>query len=108
MRAVDPRLLRQSRTARGYLVVTVLLGVTVTGLILAQAALIAHALATAARGTGAGALAGTLALLLAVIAARGAAVYGGEVAALRAAARVKSQLRRTLTAHCLRLGPAWS
>jgi ATP-binding cassette subfamily C protein CydD len=84
---------------------------TVTGLILAQAALIAHTLATAARGTGVfagtGALAGTLALLLAVVAARGAAVYGGEVAALRAAARVKSQLRRELTAHCLRLGPAW-
>jgi ATP-binding cassette subfamily C protein CydD len=85
----------------------VLLGLAGTGLILAQAALLAHALATAARGTGAGALAGTLALLLAVVAARGAAAYGGEAAALRAAARVKSQLRRKLTAHCLRLGPAW-
>jgi thiol reductant ABC exporter CydD subunit len=85
----------------------VLLGLAGTGLILAQAALLAHALATAARGTGAGALAGTLALLLAVVAGRGAAAYGGEVAALRAAARVKSQLRRQLTAHCLRLGPAW-
>jgi thiol reductant ABC exporter CydD subunit len=111
MRAVDPRLLRQSRTAKGYLVVAVLFGVAVTGLILAQAALVAHALATAARGPGtgafAGALAGTLALLLAVVTARGAAAYGGEVAALRAAAQVKSQLRRKLTAHCVRLGPAW-
>ena len=26
---------------------------------------------------------------------------------MRAAARVKSQLRRTLIGHCLRLGPAW-
>jgi ATP-binding cassette, subfamily C, bacterial CydD len=85
----------------------VLLGLAVTGLILAQAALLAHALATAARGTGASALAATLVLLLAVVVARGAAVYGGEAAALRAAARVKSQLRRKLTAHCLRLGPAW-
>lgn len=85
----------------------VLLGLAVTGLIVAQAALLAHALAAAARGTGATALAGTLALLLAVVTARGAAAYGGEVAALRAAARVKSQLRRKLTAHCLRLGPAW-
>ena len=33
--------------------------------------------------------------------------YGGEVAALRAAAAVKSQLRRALTARSLRLGPAW-
>jgi ATP-binding cassette subfamily C protein CydD len=107
MRAVDPRLLRHARAARGYLVATVLLGLAVTGLILAQAVLLAHALATAARGTGASALAGTLAVLLAVVAARGAAAYGGEAAALRAAARVKSQLRRKLTAHCLRLGPAW-
>jgi ATP-binding cassette subfamily C protein CydD len=107
MRAVDPRLLRHARAARGYLVVTVLLGLAVTGLILAQAALLAHALAAAALGTGAAALAGTLVLLFGVVLARGAAAYGGEAAALRAAATVKSQLRRKLTAHCLRLGPAW-
>jgi ATP-binding cassette subfamily C protein CydD len=107
MRAVDPRLLRHARAARGYLVVAVLLGLAVTGLILAQAALLAHALAAAALGTGATALAVTLVLLLGVVLARGAAAYGGEAAALRAAARVKSQLRRKLTGHCLRLGPAW-
>ncbi len=108
MKAVDPRLLRHARAAKSYLVVTVLLGLAVTGLILAQAALLAHALATAALGTGATALAGTLVLLLGVVAARGAAAYGGEAAALRAAARVKSQLRRKLIGHCLRLGPAWA
>jgi thiol reductant ABC exporter CydD subunit len=107
MRAVDPRLLRHARAARRYLAVTVLLGLAVTGLILAQAALVAHALATAARGTGAAALAVTLVLLLGVVLARGAAAYGGETAALRAAAQVKSQLRRKLTGHCLRLGPTW-
>src|SRR5215469_3003458 len=107
MRAVDPQLLRHARGARACLVVTVLLGLVVTGLILAQAALLAHALAAAARGTGATALAVTLVLLLGVVVARGAAAYGGEAAALRAAARVKSQLRRKLTGHCLRLGPAW-
>jgi len=107
MRAVDPRLLRHARAARGYLIVTVLLGLAVTGLILAQAALLAHGLAAAARGTGAAALAGTLVVLLGVVVARGAAAYGGEAAALRAAARIKSQLRRQLTGHCLRLGPAW-
>jgi ATP-binding cassette, subfamily C, bacterial CydD len=107
MRAVDPRLLTHARAARSYLIATVLLGLAVTGLIVAQAALLAHALAAAALGTGAPALAGTLLVLLAVVAARGAAAYGGEAAALRAAARVKSQLRRKLTVHCLRLGPAW-
>jgi len=107
MRAVDPRLLRHARAARSYLIGAVLLGLAVTGLILAQAALLAHGLAAAARGTGAAALAGTLVVLLGVVVARGAAAYGGEAAALRAAARIKSQLRRQLTGHCLRLGPAW-
>ena len=39
------------------------------------------------------------------MAARAAVSYAGEVAALRAAATVKSQLRRALTARSLRLGP---
>jgi ATP-binding cassette subfamily C protein CydD len=107
MRVVDPRLLRHARAAKAYLLVAVLLGLAVTGLIMAQAVLLAHALATAARGTGATALTVTLVLLLGVVLARAAAAYGGEAAALCAAARVKSQLRRKLTAHCLRLGPAW-
>ena len=87
MRAVDPRLLRHARAARSHLIVTVALGLAVTGLIVAQATLLARALAGAALGTGAKALAGTLVLLLVVVAARGAAAYGGEAAALRAAAR---------------------
>jgi ATP-binding cassette, subfamily C, bacterial CydD len=107
MKPVDPRLLRQASAARGYLIFTVVLGLAMTGLVLGQAGLIAHALATAATGTGPAALAVTLGALLAVLAARAAAVYGGEVAALRSAAKVKSQLRRGLTAHALRLGPAW-
>ena len=104
---VDPRLLRYARSARGYLVVTVALGLAGTALILAQAGLLAHALATAARGDVAAALTGTLVALLVVVAARAAVSYGGEVTALRAAATVKSQLRRALTAHSLRLGPLW-
>jgi ATP-binding cassette, subfamily C, bacterial CydD len=106
MKAVDPRLLQYARAARGYLVVAVLLGLVVSGLIVAQAALLAHALATAALGIGARALAVTLVMLLGVVLARAAAAYGGEAAALRAAARVKSQLRRKLIARSLRLRPA--
>ncbi len=107
MRPVDPRLLHYAAAARGYLVLAVATGLVSTGLILAQAGLLAHALASAALGTGARALAVTLGVLLAVLAARALAVYGGEIAALRAAAAVKSQLRRKLTAHLVRLGPAW-
>jgi ATP-binding cassette, subfamily C, bacterial CydD len=54
-----------------------------------------------------GVLAGSLGALAIVLAARAAAGYGGEVTALRAAAAVKSQLRRRLTDHVLKLGPAW-
>jgi len=78
MRAVDPRLLRYARAARSHLIVTVLLGLAVTSLIVAQAALLAHALAAAALGTGAAALADTLVLLSGVVVARGAAAYGGQ------------------------------
>jgi ATP-binding cassette, subfamily C, bacterial CydD len=107
MRPVDPRLLRYAAAARGYLVLTVALGLGTTALILAQAGLLAHALAAPATGIGVAALATTLGVLLAVLAARAVTAYGGELAALRAAAAVKSQLRRKLTAHVLRLGPAW-
>jgi ATP-binding cassette subfamily C protein CydD len=105
--AVDRRLIGYAGAARAHLVVTVVLGLAGTGLILAQAGLLARALAVAARGDVAAALSGTLAALLVVVAARAAVSYGGEVAALRAAATVKSQLRQALTARSLRLGPVW-
>jgi ATP-binding cassette subfamily C protein CydD len=107
VRPLDPRLLRHSAAARGYLTVTVLLGLAAAALILLQASLLAHVLAAAATGTGVRLLAGPLAALAIVLAARAAAGYGGEVSALRAAAAVKSQLRRRLTHHVLTLGPSW-
>jgi ATP-binding cassette, subfamily C, bacterial CydD len=106
-RTVDPRLLRQARSARGYLTVTVALGLAGAVLILFQADLLSRALAGAARGTGIAALSGVLAWLGVVVAGRAAAAAGGEAAALRAAAAVKSGLRRRLSAHVLRLGPQW-
>jgi ATP-binding cassette subfamily C protein CydD len=107
VKPLDRRLLHYAGAARGYLVLTVVLSLAGTGLILAQAGLLARALAGAATGTGLAALSGTLIALAAVLAARAGASYGGEVAALRAAAKVKSQLRGRLTAHALRLGPSW-
>jgi ATP-binding cassette, subfamily C, bacterial CydD len=107
MKPLDPRLLRYATAARGYLAVAVLLGLAITVLILAQASLLAGLLAGAIRGTGADAVAGSLIALAVVLALRAAASYGGEVAALRAAATVKSQLRRKLIAHVMRLGPSW-
>jgi ATP-binding cassette subfamily C protein CydD len=100
-------LLRHARAARGYLAVAVVLGLTMTVLVLAQAGLLARALAGAAPGVGPAALWPVLASLLGVMLARAVAAYGGEAAALRASAAVKSQLRRRLAAQVLRLGPAW-
>ena len=107
MKPVDPRLLRHARAVRGYMMAAVVLGVVVTGMVVAQAELLARLLASAARGTSPAVLSSALIALLAVVAVRAAAAYGGEVAALRAAAAVKSQLRTTLAACLQRLGPAW-
>ena len=107
MKPLDRRLLRHARAARGYLAVVVVLGLVLTALVLVQAGLLARALAGAAPGVGAVALWPVLVSLLAVVLARSVTVYGGEVAALRASASVKSQLRRRLAAQVLRLGPAW-
>ncbi len=107
MKPVDPRLLRYARAARGYLASTVAFGLAVTALILVQAGLIARLLAGAIRGIGADAVVGSLVALAIVLALRAAASYGSEAAALRAAATVKSQLRRQLIAHAIRLGPSW-
>ncbi len=107
MRPFDPRLVRHASNARGYLIITVCLGLGTTALVLAQAGLLAHALAGAARGAGLTALRGTVMALAAVLLARALAMFGGEAAALRAAALVKSRLRRRLVAHSVHLGPAW-
>ena len=107
MRLLNPRLLRQAGSARGCLAVTVALGLAGAVLILFQADLLSRALAGAARGTGIAVLSGVLAWLGVVVAGRAVAAAGGEAAALRAAAAVKSGLRRRLSAHVLRLGPQW-
>src|SRR6202012_522303 len=108
VKALDRRLLRPARPARGYLALTIVLGLAGAVLILFQADLLSRALAGAARGTGIGALAGVLTGLAAVVAGRAVAAARGGAAALRASAAVKSALRRRLRAHVLRLRPQWA
>ena len=104
---VDPRLLRYAQAARGYLVVTVALGLAGTALILAQAGLLAHALGRRAPATSRPRSRARSSRCSLWWCSRAAVSYGGEVTALRAAAAVKSQLRSALTARALRLGPMW-
>ena len=85
-----------------HLAVTVACGVAVTGLILLQAWLVAHAIANAPLLSGDGTwvdVGGAVALVGVVALVRAGLAYGAETAALRSAAAVKSQLRRRLVAH---------
>lgn len=105
VRPVDPRLLRQAAPARRYMATATGLGLVTAGLVLAQAELLAHVIANASEGIDGHRT--TLVTLAAVLAARAAAVYGGEAAALRASAAVVSQLRRRFARKVLELGPEW-
>ena len=87
---------------------TALLGLAVTGLILAQAGLLAHVLAQrGSRPRSRGPARKPRRSCSPSWSARAAAVQAGEVAALRGAAAVKERLRSRLTRHALDLGPAW-
>ncbi len=102
MRALDPRLLRRARSARVLLGVDAALGVVAALLVLAQAVLLAR---VAARGFAGATLAEVLTplgLLLAVVCARAATVWGFEVAGRRAASGILSRLRLDLVESRLR------
>ncbi|WP_046468052.1 thiol reductant ABC exporter subunit CydD [Allosalinactinospora lopnorensis] len=99
MKPLDPRLVRTAQAVRVHLVVTVLSGVAITVLVLAQAWLLAHVIAGATRGMGLDELSWAITAVAGVAIARGVLAYGAETAALRSAARAKSQLRRRLLAH---------
>ncbi|GAA1203652.1 thiol reductant ABC exporter subunit CydD [Pseudonocardia alaniniphila] len=106
MRPLDPRLVRTTRAVRVHLAVTVACAAAATGLILLQAWLIAHAVATATTGVTAQAVAGTVGAVALVALARAALSYGAETMALRSAAGVKSDLRRRLVRHVTGGDPA--
>ncbi|MFF0342063.1 thiol reductant ABC exporter subunit CydD [Kribbella sp. NPDC004875] len=105
MKPLDPRLLKRAKGARVFLAASVLIGVASGALIVAQAVLLAHGIAGAVlRGASVTAVAWGLA---AVIAGRALLVWAQEVVAQRAAAAVKSTLRRQTLEHSLKLGPVW-
>ncbi len=106
MKPLDPRLVRTAGAVRVHLAVTVLCGVAVTGLVLAQAWLVARVISGAAAGEGLTELSWAVAAVAAVALGRAALSYGTEAAALHSAARAKSQLRRRLIAHVTGVAPA--
>src|SRR4051794_15289613 len=108
VRPLDPRLLRQARAARWFLAGTVALGLISTGLIIAQARLLAGAItAVFLGGADRGRLTAAFIGLAAVLAGRAAVAWAQEVVAHRCSAAVKTDLRARLLAQLTRLGPAW-
>ncbi|MFF6952747.1 ABC transporter ATP-binding protein/permease [Streptomyces iakyrus] len=102
---VHPELRRAARPARRPLLAATLLQGAVTLTHLAQAALLALALAGLGHGD-TGRLPWLLAAVLAVVGARAGLTVGQRRTATRAGARVRVALRDELLAHLGRLGPA--
>ncbi|GGX16418.1 ABC transporter [Streptomyces lomondensis] len=108
VKPIDPRLLRYARATRGFLVAVIALGAVGAGLVIAQAMLIAEVVVGAFQHRMAVSALGTPLLLLAVVAV-GRALVGWltELAAHRASAAVKSELRGRLLERAAQLGPGW-
>jgi thiol reductant ABC exporter CydD subunit len=102
----DPRLLRYGRDTRTYLAVTIAVGTVTALLVIAQAGLLADLIAGAVSDSkDLAQLRTPVVLLLAVVVLRAGVVWYSEVAANRASARVKSQLRSALVGRVARAGP---
>ncbi len=108
MKPIDPRLLRYARATRFFLVAVVLLGLLGAALVIGQAMLIAEIVVGAfERGMDVSALGTPLVLLAAVAVGRAAVSWLTELAAHRASAAVKSELRGRLLERAGALGPDW-
>ncbi|WP_262704836.1 MULTISPECIES: thiol reductant ABC exporter subunit CydD [Streptomyces] len=108
MKPIHPRLLRYARATRFFLAASVALGLAGAGLVIAQAMLIAEIVVGAfQRGDGVTALTLPLGLLALVAVGRAVVSWLTELAAHRAGAAVKSELRLRLLERAVRLGPSW-
>ncbi|MFJ3724630.1 thiol reductant ABC exporter subunit CydD [Streptomyces sp. NPDC090045] len=106
MKPIDPRLLRYARSTRLFLGAVVALGLVGAGLVVGQAMLIAEIVVGAfEKGLGGEALRTPLLLLAAVALGRGLVAWLTELAAHRASAAVKSELRGRLLDRAAELGP---
>ncbi|MEU2064637.1 thiol reductant ABC exporter subunit CydD [Streptomyces sp. NPDC013455] len=108
MKPIDPRLLRYARATRLFLAVVVGLGAVGAGLVIAQAMLVAEVVVGAFQhGYAAAELGSPLLLLAAVAVGRSVVAWLTELAAHRASAAVKSELRGRLLDQAAALGPGW-
>ncbi|CAL9518681.1 Vitamin B12 import ATP-binding protein BtuD [Streptomyces sp. enrichment culture] len=108
MKPIDPRLLRYARATRFFLVAVIGLGAVGAGLVIMQAMLIAETVVGAFQhGMAVAELRTPLLLLVAVACGRALVAWLTELAAHRASAAVKSELRGRLLERSAALGPGW-
>jgi ATP-binding cassette subfamily C protein CydCD len=108
VKPINPRLLRYARTTRHFLLAVVGLGAAGALLLVAQAMLIAEVVVGAFQhGLSVAGLRTPLLLLVAVAAGRSVVAWLTELAAYRASAAVKSELRGRLLERATALGPGW-
>jgi ATP-binding cassette subfamily C protein CydCD len=103
---IDPRLLRHARSSRPGIAVLALLGLGQAAATLAVAVALTLIVAGPAWPIG-GSRGSGVALLAAAFVARAGLSRAEQVVAQRTAARVTDELRRSVLAAALRLGPAW-
>ncbi|MFD0371648.1 thiol reductant ABC exporter subunit CydD [Streptomyces sp. NPDC127114] len=108
VKPIDPRLLRYAGATRFFLLAVVGLGLVGAALIVAQAMLIAEVVVGAfQKDLSVSGLTTPLLLLAAVAVGRGLVSWLTELAAHRASAAVKSELRGRLLQQAAHLGPGW-
>ncbi|MER7912332.1 thiol reductant ABC exporter subunit CydD, partial [Streptomyces sp. NPDC096068] len=108
VKPIDPRLLRYARATRVFLLAVVVLGLVGAALVVAQAMLVAEVVVGSFKeGRSVSALTTPLLLLAGVAVARGLVSWLTELAAHRASAAVKSELRGRLLVRAAALGPGW-
>lgn len=108
VKPIDPRLLHHARATRLFLAAVVALGLVGALLVIAQAMLIAEIVVGGFEGgLTVTALRTPLLLLAAVALGRALVAWLTELAAHRASAAVKSELRGRLLERAARLGPDW-
>ena len=105
MRALDPRLLRRTKSARPLLTLDAALGIGTALAVLLQATMLARIAARAFGGAPLRALGTDFALLVIAFALRGAFAWAMEVAGRRAAWSVLSELRLALVFKRVRTQP---
>ncbi|GAA2791479.1 thiol reductant ABC exporter subunit CydD [Streptomyces showdoensis] len=108
VKPIDPRLLHHARATRFFLAAVVVLGLVGAALVIAQAMLIAEVVVGAfQKGLPVSGLTTPLLLLVGVAVGRGLVAWLTELAAHRASAAVKSELRGRLLQRAAGLGPGW-